>query len=65
MGVAEVREIAKAGLFRCDKEKIVIVFRPEPACAPAQVTFSGVPQTGLKRPGDHLFQRRVADQRIG
>ena len=38
-GLAEVGEIAKAGLLRRDEQKIVVVFSAEPARAPAQVVF--------------------------
>src|SRR5512135_618703 len=37
--LAEVGEIAEAGLLGCDEQKIVVVLSPEPPGAPAQVIF--------------------------
>src|SRR5579872_698316 len=62
--LAEVSEIAEARLLGCDEQKIVVVLSPEPTHVPVQVVFERSAHTGFQSPGDHLFERRIADQGI-
>lgn len=53
--LAEVGEIAEAGLFRCDEQKIVVICSTEPARAPAQIAFERSANAGFERFGHDLF----------
>ena len=61
----EIEEVAEPCLFGGDKKQVVIVLAKEIIGAPVKREIFVTPDAHFHGPGDHLFERRIADQSIG
>src|SRR5262249_965427 len=64
-GLAEVLEVPEAGLFRRDKQDVVVVVRSKKVNRPVHPSAGAASNAAFNRPRNNLVERRIARQPVG